>query len=77
MPATKFAEHIGIKYSTFASWVQKRRKQRAAVEGSASRRTEPAPLKWVEATVEAPATGATPALVVHLPGGARIEVADA
>lgn len=77
MPATKFAEHIGVKYSTFASWVQKRRKQRAAVDGSAVRRAEPAALQWVEAAVEVPAAGVTPALVVHLPGGARIEVADA
>ena len=77
MPATKFAEHIGVKYSTFASWVQSRRKQRATVEGGAVRRAEPAALKWVEATVEASAAGAIPILVVHLPGGARIEVADA
>ena len=25
LPATKFAAHIGVKYPTFASWVQKRR----------------------------------------------------
>ena len=66
MPATKFAEHVGVKYSTFANWVQKRRRDaRKLAEGGA-----PA-LSWVEA-VRVPAA----ALCVHLPGGARLEIAD-
>jgi hypothetical protein len=75
LPATKFAEHIGVKYPTFASWVQKRRRRRG--DGAARSRKEPAALKWVEATVDDAEVGTARALVVHLPGGARIEVADA
>ena len=81
--AQAFAKMVGIKYQTFASWVQKRRRARkqyppvAKALPSASAGT----LRLVEATVE---RGADPAAVndgeslcVHLPGGARIEVRDA
>ena len=71
LPATEFAAHVGVKYPTFASWVQKRRKDR-----SVAARRKPAALKWVEAGV-VNAVGAARALVVHLPGGARVEVGDA
>jgi len=30
LPAVQFATHLGVKYPTFASWVQKRRKAREA-----------------------------------------------
>jgi hypothetical protein len=75
LPATKFAAHIGVKYPTFASWVQKRRKRRG--DGAARTRQEPAALKWVEATVDDAKPGAARTLIVHLPGGARLELADA
>jgi hypothetical protein len=34
-------------------------------------------LKWVEATVDEALAGAAGMLIVHLPGGVRLEVADA
>ena len=74
VPATKFAAHIGVKYPTFASWVQKRRKRRG--DGAARTRQEPAALQWVEATVDEAKAGAARTLTVHLPGGARLEVGD-
>jgi hypothetical protein len=78
MPASKFAERIGVKYSTFAAWAARRRKKGGGADAVRERRAEPAALKWVEAEPEqarpSPAVGA---LVVHLPGGARMEVADA
>ena len=61
MPATQFALKVGVKYQTFASWVQKRRKERSGTKA----------LRWMEA-VEA----AERRLVVELPGGARMEVTD-
>lgn len=64
LPATQFAGRIGVKYPTFASWVQKRRKER----GGRKR------LPWVE--VDAPRVAVSTALSVHLPGGARLEIAD-
>lgn len=44
----KFAEMVGIKYQTFATWAQKRRRTRGAY--SAVKR--PAPLRLLEAVVE-------------------------
>lgn len=69
LPATEIAAHIGVKYPTLASWVQKRRKQRG--DGAPRGRREPAALKWVEATVDEGKAGAARTLIVHLPGGAR------
>lgn len=77
MPATKFAEGIGVKYSTFATWVQGRRKQRGCAAGRRERRGGPAALKWVEAVAkDARPLSSSGALVVHLPCGARMEIAD-
>ena len=74
LPATKFAAHVGVKYSTFAAWVQKRRKSRQAAGIP-----EPAPagtVRWMEASVmSGPAEFR--GLSIHLPGGARLEVLDA
>ena len=77
MPASRFAERIGVKYSTFATWAHQRRKLRGCAEAVQERRAEPAALKWVEAVPEdvRPSSAAC-ALVVHLPGGARMEIAD-
>jgi len=72
MPASKFAQHIGVKYSTFANWVQQRRKQ----HGEAAAVREPRALKWVEARVEAEGKAMAQPLVVHLPGGIRMEIGD-
>jgi hypothetical protein len=66
MPATQFAVRLGVKYPTFASWVQKRRRERTGCEK----------LQWVEATVAAPSASPSKALMVQLPGGARVEVGD-
>lgn len=79
LSGTKFAALAGIKYQTFAFWAQCRRKARAA-DGSAQ---VPAPatdkVRWLEAVVEQaqnPSRTRTTALVLQLPGGARLEIAD-
>lgn len=66
MPATQFAARLGVKYPTFASWVQQRRKSRGDSKS----------LQWVEAAVAALAIARSNALTVQLPGGARMEVGD-
>lgn len=63
--AAQFAALTGVKYPTFASRVQKRRRKKET-----SGRTE-VPLRWMEAVAAAPADG----LCVHLPCGARMEIA--
>ena len=65
----RFARRTGLKYSTLATWVQRRRRSKPS--GRASR------LRLLEAVVESPqvaAAGTT--LVLLLPGGVRLEVAD-
>jgi hypothetical protein len=77
LPATHFAAHLGVKYQTFASWVQKRRKARNPGEASPGLRVAvPRLTGWVEATVASPReeTGAT--LTVHLRGGAHLAVSN-
>ena len=90
--AAEFAAHVGVNYQTFATWRQKRLRQR---NGGAAPSTvgEPPPrtgIQWLEAICESPSlagcgmppaptvtdTGG-PALSIALPGGARMEIASA
>ena len=64
----RFARRTGLKYSTLARWVQHRRAKPTG---------RPPRLRLLEAVVEpAQVTAAGPALVLLLPGGVRVEVAD-
>jgi len=57
----------GLKYSTFAAWVQRYRR---------TKRPERKPaLRLLEAVVAPPAP--VPGLQVHLPNGARLEISNA
>ena len=64
LSAAEFARRTGLKYSTFALWVQHRRRRKRPARRS--------PLRLLEAVLS-PATPAT-ALTVLLPGGARLEL---
>jgi hypothetical protein len=72
LSGTKFAALAGIKYQTFAAWASKRRRQRGVSAPATVRPADPA--RWLEAVVEQahPST----AMVLQLPGGVRLEVAD-
>lgn len=76
MSGAKFAQFIGIKYSTWASWVQKRGRQRKARGASGER----VPMRFVEAMVPtektAPSTDCRSTLRLHFPGGAHLAIAD-
>ena len=78
MNATRFAKWAGIKYPTFGHWLQERRRQQAETIANVEPATVPTPaLQWVEAKIETSAPASKPesgALLIHLPGGARIEV---
>src|SRR6202035_3240050 len=55
--AAQFADYVGIKYSTLANWIQKRRKQRRPPSAlvKAGRGVEDLPKvngRWVEAVME-------------------------
>jgi hypothetical protein len=78
----KFAALVGVKYQTFAAWLQKRRRKGVGqIKASvASAPASPDTVKWLEAVVErrpALASQAHGVLLLHLPGGARVEIADA
>ena len=66
----QFARRTRLKYSTLARWVQ----QDQARHPKPSRR--PRPLRLLEAMIESEPTPATSGLVLQLPGGVRLEVAD-
>jgi hypothetical protein len=75
MSGAKFAQFIGIKYSTWASWVQARGRERKARSGS----SQSGPVRFVEAVVPTETSAANTGrstLRLHLAGGAHLEIAD-
>jgi hypothetical protein len=79
LSGTKFAALAGIKYQTFAFWAQRRRQQRAADGAAKVPAASADKVRWLEAVVEQaqnPNRTRTTALVLQLPGGARLEIAD-
>jgi len=76
----KFAALVGVKYQTFASWIQKRRKTRGSysqAEPIETRSAESQPVQWLEAVAETGGGSSVKELRVELPGGASVKVADA
>ena len=75
LSASKFAALVGIKYQTFAAWAARRRKH-----ASTKAPAKPVdPVRWLEAVVQeaqAPVTHKTSVVVLRLPGGAQLELAD-
>jgi len=67
LSAAQFARRTGLKYSTFALWVQRYRRTK--------RSGRKPPLRLLEAVVT-PAPSEL-ALLVQLPGGARVELREA
>ena len=77
LSGAEFARLSGVKYQTFANWVQRRRRERKHYPKAKKAATHP-PLQWVEAILDK--TGPSQArsvLIMHLPNGARLEIADA
>ena len=81
MSGVQFTEFVGIKYQTFATWAQQRRRRRKTAANSKPLVKPDAAkqVRWMEAVVEqaqSPAGQNQSALLVHLPGGARVEITD-
>ena len=75
LSGAKFAELVGVKYQTFATWVQRRQRQLGAAAKVPVPTTES--VKWLEAVLaSAPPAVAGAILVLQLPGGAHVEVGD-
>jgi hypothetical protein len=82
LSGSKFAKQEGIKYTTFAYWLQKRRRQRSKTilppKSTPGTRHK---VCWLEAVVDGspkrePLKLATATLIVHGPGGVRLELSD-
>ncbi len=76
----KFAEFAGLRYQTFATWVQKRRRQRGAYPARNDPPKAARTLRWLEAVGDGAQTRSdqgSPALPVLLAGGARLEISCA
>jgi transposase len=83
LPATRFAKLHGIKYQTFASWIQKRR--RGQGDYPAKKKAQAQVAAHGEATFTLaevllqsdspqPATASENPILIHLPCGVRIEL---
>lgn len=79
LSGAKFAALTGLKYPTFAAWVQRRRRHRGAKGKINAPAEEACTVRWLEAVVQqagASAGSGRVVLQVHLPGGGRLEVAS-
>lgn len=79
LPLTRFAQLAGVRYSTFATWLQQRRiKAGAATQDK--EKDKPTPLRFAEVLVD-PCVRPTPlaasALKVSLPSGAHLVLTEA
>ena len=72
----KFAELTGLKYQTFATWVQQRRRRAGRARAPAKVPKDPgATVRWLEAVVgQTVESGTGSSLLVQLPGGVRREI---
>jgi transposase-like protein len=83
MSGQKFAAWAGIKYPTWASWVQKRRQEAGQTPLPKAKPKRTNPVRWLEAVVTNPtpvqesARSKTAGIIVHGPGGVRIEITEA
>ena len=76
LSAPKFAALTGLKYQTLAGWLHRRKRQPASDTLPASAPASQAPVQWFETVVEAGARPLQSPLVVRLPSGATLEVAN-
>ena len=79
----QFADYVGIKYSTFATWIQKRQRRQASGvrftnQGRVLKRKRTAPIRWLETMVDVQGkeSRSEARLRVHLPGGAHLEITN-
>jgi len=75
----KFAELAGIKYSTFATWGQKRRRARGTSAALKTPTRSAEQVRWLEAVVQEAQeskAGLKESIVLELRGGGRVELSN-
>jgi len=70
MSGQKFAEHCGVKYTTFATWCQKRKRERNGYPSP--RAGSPAALIGTLAEIDLKPSPSSPAISIELPGGVKL-----
>lgn len=76
----KFAELAGIKYSTFATWGQKRRRARGAYAALKAPSKSAEQVRWLEAVVQEAQdskAGLKESIMLELRGSGRVELSNA
>jgi hypothetical protein len=76
LTGAKFAQLVGVKYQTFASWAAQRRKQRKLPQASVKPLDS---VRWLEAVVSearTPAPNLATPVKLRLPNGACVELTD-
>lgn len=83
MSGQQFAKWAGIKYGTFITWVQKRRRKAvmASTADNPARAETKDEVRWVEAvmekaTINKPGTTTAGAMIVHGTSGVRLELSE-
>lgn len=80
LSAAKFSKLVGVKYATFANWVQKRKRERqssgagSSAGGVAAGPLRTGPVRLFEALAEVAGGDGGCGLRVDLPGGARLQI---
>lgn len=79
LSGAKFAALVGLKYSTFAAWVLRRKRARGLAQPPSPPGMTSGHVRWLEAVVQeaqGPRAAGGPVLVLQLPGGVRAEISD-
>jgi transposase len=75
MSGQAFARHVGVKYPTFASWRQKRRRERGEYSEKELPQSPPSQITFVEAQIETTPAGSSPgALEVETAEGVKLMI---
>ena len=72
----KFAALCDVKYQTFATWLQRRKRRRNAYPRRKASRKTAAQIQWLEASVEPDAPSILTGLLLQLPGGVRAQISS-
>ena len=70
----KFAAMCGVKYQTFASWLQRRKRQRNTYPKRLAERKAATRIRWLEARVQPAESLPETGLLLRLPGGACAQI---
>jgi hypothetical protein len=76
LSGAKFAALCGVKYPSFAGWVARRKRGRAAGAGGAASAAD-GELRWLEAVIGSNDCDRQGVLRLHFPGGGCAEICDA